>query len=103
MGDLERQVDEERRKCMDQVVALQRAERRCQQLEEAQRLSDEQCATAEKEVRALKDAAGKCNGEVHERAAMARAEVDTVRAEGRYETARLRGALDQLRYMIKRS
>jgi len=118
ISGMEQQLAEERRKSIEQVVALQRTERRCAQLEEAQRRGEEQRQAA---VRNSREVERKCVGlsedlrkatiklgnsdqrheEVRERAAMTAAEMQTVRYEGKYEAAKLRGALDELRYMIK--
>lgn len=118
ISGLEKHLAEERRKSIEQAVALQRAERRCNQLEEAQKRGEEQRSAA---VQQARDAERRClvfaedlrksqlqrvasdqkREETRERAAMAAAENHTIRFEAGYDSAKLRGALDELRFMIK--
>jgi len=115
---LEQQLSELRRKSIEQVVALQRAERRCNQLEATQKRTEEQRSTAaqqsreaDRKVVALNEDLRKTKAKVdsqqqdleegRERGAMAAAELGTQRYESKYEAAKLRGALDELRYMLK--
>lgn len=118
ISGLEQQLSEERRKSIEQMVALQRAERRCHQLEEGQKRSEEQrldatqqsreaerrCVGLQEELRKarmrLDQSDVRCD-ETRERAQMAAAEIGTIRYEANYEAAKLRGALDELRYMLK--
>jgi len=115
---LEQQLAEERRKSIEQAVAVQRAERRCKQLEETQTQSEAQrsdavqrAREAERKVAVLEEDLRKSQlrqsaldtkcSEVRETAAMAAAEMSTVQYESKYESSKLRGALDELRYMLK--
>jgi len=115
---LETQLSELRRKSIEQVVALQRAERRCNQLEATQKRTEEQRSNAaqqsreaDRKVVTLNEAVRKANAKVdsqhqeneesRERGAMSAAELGTQRYESKYEAAKLRGALDELRYMLK--
>jgi len=117
---LEQQLAEERRGQIQQAVALQRAERKVTQLESANSRSEEHRATA---VANSRDAERRCVAlaedvrkaqikqttadqrldEVRERSMMSGAEIQTVKYIAKYEHAKLRGHLDELRYMIKRS
>jgi hypothetical protein len=111
MADLERQLADERRKAIEQVVACQRAERRCNQLDEQLKQSEKQRLDLEVRCRHLTD--GLCRAqarqasndalqnEERERADMTAAELTTVRDEAKFEIARHRGALDELRYLLK--
>lgn len=115
---LEQQLSEERRKAIEQAVALQRAERKAVQLEDKERRAEDQRADAvarardaEKRVASLSEDLRKSkvkegaetmsSAEAREQAAMAVAEMGTIKYDGQYEATRLRGALDELRYMIK--
>jgi len=115
---LEQQLSELRRKSIEQVVALQRAERRCNQLEATQKRTEEQRSNAAQQSReadrklvGLNEEIRKAKAKVEsqqndleesrERGAMASAELGTQRYESKYEAAKLRGALDELRYMLK--
>uniref|UniRef100_A0A7S4R5X6 Uncharacterized protein n=1 Tax=Alexandrium monilatum TaxID=311494 RepID=A0A7S4R5X6_9DINO len=118
ISGLEQQLSEERRKSIEQMVALQRAERKCHQLEESHKRSEEQrldavqqSREAERRCVVLTEDLRKANikqnaldvrcDETRERAAMSAAEIGTIRYESKYESAKLRGALDELRYMLK--
>eukprot|EP00928_Gymnodinium_smaydae_P016722 TRINITY_DN16320_c0_g1_i1.p1 TRINITY_DN16320_c0_g1~~TRINITY_DN16320_c0_g1_i1.p1 ORF type:complete len:1135 (-),score=386.87 TRINITY_DN16320_c0_g1_i1:374-3778(-) len=115
---LEQQLAEERRKAIEKVVALQRAERRVAQLEDAQRRNDSAHSDAASRAReserrldtlteelrraqVKQQASDQRALESREQALMAVAEMGTIRYESKYEAVRLRGALDELRYMIK--
>jgi hypothetical protein len=118
--NLEKQLAEERRKSIEQAVALQRSERKCTQLEASNTRSEEhrqaaiqnsrdaerRCVTLSEDLRkaqlkqTLTDQ--KCE-ENRERASMGAAEIQTVKYLSKYETAKLRGHLEELRYMIKRT
>jgi len=118
ISGLEQQLSEERRKSIEQMVALQRAERKVRQLEDTHRRSEEHRGDA---VQSAREAERRCVTltedlrkahlrqstlevrceETRERAAMGAAEIGTVRYESKYEAAKLRGALDELRYMLK--
>ncbi|CAE8623715.1 unnamed protein product, partial [Polarella glacialis] len=118
VSSLEKQISEERSKTIENVVALQRTERRCVQLDDALKRAEEQRNIAVQQARlaereqlvlneGLRRASSKVGStdqrseEVRESAAMVLAEMSTVRYESKYEAARLRGALDELRYMLK--
>merc|ERR1712151_1183067 len=108
----------ERRKNIESTVALQRAERKVNQLEDAARRNQEQhgdsaqaARDAERRNATLSEDLRKTQQkqagleqkaeENRERAAMASAEMDTIKYDSKYESAKLRGALDELRYMLK--
>jgi len=115
---LQQQLAEERRKAIEQAVALQRAERKSNSADQASRRSEEQRDKATQQAR---EAERRCvglsedlrksqvklkqaderNNETRERGAMTAAEMYTVRYEAKYESAKLRGALEELRFMIK--
>lgn len=117
---LEKQLAEERRKSIEQAVALQRSDRKCTQLEDSNKRSEEhrqaaiqnsrdaerRCVTLAEDLRKaqlkqnLTDQ--KCE-ETRERASMGAAEIQTVKYLSKYECAKLRGHLEELRYMIKRT
>lgn len=115
---LETQLAEERRKSIQQAVVLQRVERRCSQLEDAQKRSEDQrgdavqrAREAERQRAVLSEEVRKAQlqqstleshaVEARERAAMSTAELGTFRYESKYEFAKLRGALDELRFMLR--
>merc|ERR1719235_1713297 len=108
---LEQQLAEERRKSIEQAVALQRAERKCTQLEDANKRSEEHRSTAVANARdaerrsvALSEDLRKAQikqttadqrlDEVRERSAMSTAEIQTVKYMAKYDAAKLRGHLD---------
>jgi len=115
---LEQQLSEERRKAIEQAVTLQRTERKLAQLEvsnkrgEDQRLdavsrsreAERRLVTLSEDLRKTKVRETNADNqarEAREQASMAVAEMGTIRYEAKYEVVRLRGALDELRYMIK--
>eukprot|EP00929_Paragymnodinium_shiwhaense_P049248 TRINITY_DN24854_c0_g1_i1.p1 TRINITY_DN24854_c0_g1~~TRINITY_DN24854_c0_g1_i1.p1 ORF type:complete len:1136 (+),score=522.08 TRINITY_DN24854_c0_g1_i1:114-3521(+) len=117
---VEQQLTEERRKAIQNTVALQRAERKLAQLEDSSKRAEDarsdavtrardaerRCTTATQELDKFKrqgttDSA-KAN-ENREQAQMAIAEMATIRYESKYEVMRLRGALDELRKMMRPS
>jgi len=114
IATLEQQVSEERRKQLDQAVALQRAERRCKELEqgadqrsnlelraqEAERRATSMEVDLRKASRILSTAEQRAH-ELRELAAMTNEEMGTIRVNGSYDIARLQGALNELRYMLK--
>merc|ERR1719217_255117 len=116
---LEQQLAEERRKSIEQAVALQRAERKCTQLEDANKRSEEHRSTAVANARdaerrsvALAEELRKSQldrtkadqqfNEVRERGAMSKAEIYTVKYNSTLETARMRGINQELRLMMTR-
>merc|ERR1712217_730495 len=118
LQSLEQQMGEERRKNIETVVALQRAERKGNQLEEKHKRSEENkgesaqnVREAERRVQRLTEDLRKKaelqtkieqrSEEARETAGMAAAETATVKYESKYECAKLRGALDELRFMLK--
>mmetsp|Transcript_61095 Transcript_61095/g.177091 ORF Transcript_61095/g.177091 Transcript_61095/m.177091 type:complete len:1146 (+) Transcript_61095:118-3555(+) len=115
---LEQQLADERRRSVEQAVALQRAERRGAQFEDSNRRSEEQRAEAaqrareaerqralvSEELRTLQreqEKLASAAAQGRERAAMAAAELDTARHDAKYELAKTRGALDELRHMLR--
>jgi len=115
---LEKQLSEERRKAIEQAVALQRAERKVTQLEDSNKRVEDQRTDSVSRARESESKLMKMTEDLRksaakqlltdqqvqegrEQAAMAVAEIATVRYESKYEVVRLRGALDELRYMIK--
>eukprot|EP00927_Polykrikos_kofoidii_P066542 TRINITY_DN62121_c0_g1_i1.p1 TRINITY_DN62121_c0_g1~~TRINITY_DN62121_c0_g1_i1.p1 ORF type:complete len:1139 (+),score=294.47 TRINITY_DN62121_c0_g1_i1:76-3492(+) len=115
---LETQLKEERRKAIEQAVALQRAERKSTQAEDSLKRSEDQrldAATrardAERRAIALTEDVRKGRvkqaateqqlNETRESVEMAAAEMGTIKYENMYEIVRLRGSLDELRYMIR--
>lgn len=118
VAGLEQQLSIERMKSLEQVVSLQRAERRCSQLEETHKRAEEQRKEAaelarlalQQQVRLeeeLRVATSKLSyveqktEQFREASSMALAELVTVRLDSGYEVTRLRGALDELRYVLK--
>merc|ERR1712217_382660 len=118
LQSLETQLSEERRKNIESVVAQQRAERKVHQLEERIKKNEEnrgesaqtardaerRCQRLTEDLRKKEDAQQKLeqrSQETRETAAMSAAEIYTVKYESKYECAKLRGALDELRFMLK--
>jgi chromosome segregation ATPase len=116
---LEQQLAEERRKSIEQAVALQRAERKCTQLEDANKRSEEHRSTAvanardaERRTVSLSEELRKSQldrtkadqqfNEVRERGAMSKAEIYTVKYNSTLDTARMRGINQELRLMMTR-
>lgn len=119
IAGLESTLSEERRKSIEQAVALQRAERRVSQLEDANKRSEEQRSTAvqharevERQQLAISEDFRKAKAqnvsldqkisEGREQSRMAAEELHVVRNDSKYELTRTRGALDELRYMLKK-
>lgn len=117
ISSLEVQLSEERRKNIEQVVALQRAERKCTQLDEKQKSLEEQRSNAvhgqreaERKVATLEEDLRKASmeqtrleaksRELDERTKMSTAEIGTVKYSASYEVQKLRGALDELRHCL---
>lgn len=115
---LQQQLAEERRKSIEQAVALQRAERKATSAEDSKKRAEDQRALAVQQAREAErktvslsedlrksqvklKVADEQQGEARERGLMSAAEMYTVRYEAKYESARLRGALEELRFMIK--
>lgn len=111
VASLERQLSEEKRRCMDQ-------ERQCIELEISQRRAEDQrdeaarkLHTVERQVTALTEALHKAAGapstseeilQANERSAMACAENQTVKYVAGYQIVRLQGALDEVRHMLRK-
>merc|ERR1712048_502971 len=115
---LEKDLQEERRKAIGQVVAVQRAERKCVQLEDQlKRVEDQrsdaaqQARDAEKKSIVLAEDLRKSQQrqveqnakleEERETAQMSAAVMSTIKYELSYELAKNRGALEELRIMLK--
>eukprot|EP00929_Paragymnodinium_shiwhaense_P035215 TRINITY_DN19040_c0_g1_i1.p1 TRINITY_DN19040_c0_g1~~TRINITY_DN19040_c0_g1_i1.p1 ORF type:complete len:1094 (-),score=417.05 TRINITY_DN19040_c0_g1_i1:277-3558(-) len=112
---LEQQLVEERRIATEQKLARQQADRRIAMLEAAERSAEDRATARVREVERryatlteeLKQSkmdhtfGGEQANEARERNLMAAAEVYAIRYESKYENVKLRGALEELRYVIK--
>merc|ERR1712083_979859 len=111
---------EERRSGIARMVALQRAKRKVAQLEDSHKRKEDshldastRSREAERRTVQLQEDLRKAQAkqtltdqqvkEAREQAAMAVAEMGTIRFDKNYEAARLRGQLDELRYMIRQT
>mmetsp|Transcript_287 Transcript_287/g.970 ORF Transcript_287/g.970 Transcript_287/m.970 type:complete len:1128 (+) Transcript_287:69-3452(+) len=115
---LEKTLGEERRKNIEQAVALQRAERKLAQLESSAKKNEDlrstlaqQAREAERTVKTLTEDLRKsklaqatneqASSEAREVAAMSGAELYTVRYEARYQLTKLRGELEEYKWCAK--